>query len=61
MEEAGDARGYAKLEKSRRRNDYHCTNCFTNISPPIDSYNAVYLSFVLGGAGFLLPYNRYQP
>lgn len=31
---------------------------FSNLSPPVDTYNAIYLSFVLGGAGFLLPYNR---
>lgn len=58
MEETtNDAHGYEKLGKQRRANDFH-NNGFTNISPPIDSYNAVYLSFVLGGAGFLLPYNR---
>lgn len=60
MEETNDAHGYSKLGKARRRNDCHNSNGFTNISPPIDSYNAVYLSFVLGGAGFLLPYNRYR-
>ncbi|CAH1372668.1 equilibrative nucleoside transporter 4 isoform X1 [Tenebrio molitor] len=59
MEESNDAHGYAKLGKSRRRNDFHNSNGFTNISPPTDSYNAVYLSFVLGGAGFLLPYNSF--
>lgn len=58
MDETSDSHGYAKLGKSRRGNDYLTSNGFTNISPPIDSYNAVYLSFVLGGAGFLLPYNR---
>ncbi|XP_044269593.1 equilibrative nucleoside transporter 4 [Tribolium madens] len=59
MEESSDAHGYSKLGKSRRRNDFHNSNGFANISPPIDSYNAVYLSFVLGGAGFLLPYNSF--
>lgn len=60
-EEANDARGYAKLGKSRRDNsDYHTRAAFTNLSPPLDAYNAVYLAFVLGGAGFLLPYNRYD-
>ncbi|KAJ8961036.1 hypothetical protein NQ317_001896 [Molorchus minor] len=57
-EESNDAHGYAKLGRSRRDNsDYHTRGVFTNLSPPIDAYNAVYLAFVLGGAGFLLPYN----
>lgn len=61
-EELNDhARGYAKLGKKRREeSEYHTRGAFTNLSPPLDAYNAVYLAFVLGGAGFLLPYNRYS-
>lgn len=60
MEESSDAHGYSKLGKaSRRDNDIHVRNGFSNLLPPIDAYNVVYLSFVLGGAGFLFPYNRY--
>lgn len=58
MEESNDAHGYSKLGKTHRANDYHNRGTFANLSPPIDAYNAVYLAFVLGGAGFLLPYNR---
>ncbi|XP_018577817.1 equilibrative nucleoside transporter 4 [Anoplophora glabripennis] len=59
-EEGNDAHGYAKLGRSRRdTNDYHTRGAFINFSPPIDAYNAVYLAFVLGGAGFLLPYNSF--
>ncbi|KAG5885213.1 hypothetical protein JTB14_012236 [Gonioctena quinquepunctata] len=58
-EETNDGHGYAKLGKSRRENDYHTRAAFTNLSPPLDAYNAVYLAFVLGGAGFLLPYNSF--
>lgn len=60
-EQNDSARGYAKLGKIRRDDsEYHTTGVFTNLSPPLDAYNAVYLAFVLGGAGFLLPYNRYK-
>lgn len=61
MEEANDAHGYSKLGKTRRDNDYHVRNGLANLIPPADLYNVVYLSFVLGGAGFLFPYNRYVP
>nr|CAI5827488.1 unnamed protein product [Callosobruchus analis] len=59
-----DARGYAKLGKPRRDTpDYHHhqanRGAFANLSPPLDAYNAIYLAFVLGGAGFLLPYNSF--
>lgn len=60
MEETSDAHGYSKLGKSSRRdNDISVRNGFSNLLPPADTYNVVYLSFVLGGAGFLFPYNRY--
>lgn len=60
MEEPSDAH-YSKLGKSStRENDVHIhdRNAFSNLSPPEDTYNVVFLSFVLGGAGFLFPYNR---
>ncbi|XP_022904129.1 equilibrative nucleoside transporter 4 [Onthophagus taurus] len=62
MEQNGnDAAGYSKLGKCKRENDFHVKNGFTsmNLSPPTDTYNMVYLSFVLGGAGFLFPYNSF--
>lgn len=59
MEESSDAHGYAKLGKSsRREDDINARSGFSNLLPPADTYNVVYLSFVLGGAGFLFPYNR---
>lgn len=60
MEENTDSTtAYAKLGKRRKReSDFNGRNGFTNLSPPTDAYNVVYLSFVLGGAGFLFPYNR---
>lgn len=59
--EENDASGYSKLGKKKRESDFHARNGFSNnlnLSPPADVYNLVYLSFVLGGAGFLFPYNR---
>lgn len=58
--EDNDASGYSKLGKNKRGSDFHGRNGFANLnlSPPADVYNLVYLSFVLGGAGFLFPYNR---
>lgn len=59
MEENNDAHGYLKLGKSRKRNDFNLTHEFSNLPPPVDKFNFVYLSFILAGIGFLLPYNRY--
>lgn len=62
MEEATvDSGRYAQLKTRKRDDSFHIRNGFTNLSPPIDTYNTVYLSFILGGAGFLFPYNRYVP
>lgn len=58
MEENNDAHGYLKLGKSRPANDFHMTNGFSNLPPPVDKFNFVYFSFILAGIGFLLPYNR---
>ncbi|GJQ84212.1 putative nucleoside transmembrane transporter [Trypoxylus dichotomus] len=56
-----DASGYSKLGKNKRDSDFHLRIGFSNVnlSPPTDVYNLVYLSFVLGGAGFLFPYNSF--
>lgn len=35
------------------------SNGFNHLSPPIDKYNGIYLSLVLAGVGFLLPYNSF--
>jgi len=50
--------GYIQLGKPRTTNDFRFTKGFNHISPPIDKYNGIYLSLVLAGIGFLLPYNR---
>ena len=53
------SRGYACLGRvecsgeARFRTSNH-------LSPPTDKYNKIYLSLVLSGVGFLLPYNRYK-
>jgi len=58
-----DAHGYSKLVgRARKRQSDGFSNAraaYGNISPPVDSFNVIYLSFVLGGMGFLLPYNRF--
>lgn len=64
MEEANFGQGYAKLSRNRKSrgrksSEMHTHNPINNMIPPVDSYNAVYLSFILGGAGFLLPYNSF--
>lgn len=50
--------GYIQLGKSRTANDFRFTKGFNHISPPVDKYNGIYLSLVMAGIGFLLPYNR---
>ncbi|GLV40804.1 Equilibrative nucleoside transporter 3 [Carabus blaptoides fortunei] len=59
MEENNDAHGYLKLGKTRPTNDFHMTNGFSNLPPPVDKFNFVYFSFILAGIGFLLPYNSF--
>ncbi|CAG9770893.1 unnamed protein product [Ceutorhynchus assimilis] len=58
-----DAHGYAKLvgRPRKRQSDGFSSSraAYGNISPPVDSFNVIYLSFVLGGMGFLLPYNSF--
>ncbi|XP_065204229.1 equilibrative nucleoside transporter 4 isoform X2 [Planococcus citri] len=51
--------GYIQLGKSRTANDFRFTKGFNHISPPVDKYNGIYLSLVLAGIGFLLPYNSF--
>lgn len=54
------SRGYVQLGKARRMNEFKFNeNGFARLSPPVDKYNLIYLSLILAGAGFLLPYNRY--
>lgn len=59
-----EAQGYSKLvgRPRKRQSDGFSSSraAYGNISPPVDSFNVIYLSFVLGGMGFLLPYNRYE-
>ena len=53
------SRGYVQLGKARRLNELTCNhNRIARISPPVDKLNLIYLSLILAGAGFLLPYNR---
>ncbi|XKL69649.1 hypothetical protein PGB90_007418 [Kerria lacca] len=51
--------GYIQLGKSKTAHDFQFTKGFNHISPPIDKYNGIYLSLVLAGIGFLLPYNSF--
>lgn len=52
------SRGYVQLGKARGINDFNFSKGFKHLSPPIDNYNCIYLALMLGGVGFLLPYNR---
>ncbi|XP_054288139.1 equilibrative nucleoside transporter 4-like [Macrosteles quadrilineatus] len=53
------SRGYIQLGKARGANDFRFTNGFSHLSPPVDKFNGIYLSLVLAGVGFLLPYNSF--
>ncbi|OXU25295.1 hypothetical protein TSAR_006457 [Trichomalopsis sarcophagae] len=54
------SRGYVQLGKARRMNEFKFNeNGFARLSPPVDKYNLIYLSLILAGAGFLLPYNSF--
>ncbi|XP_039284355.1 equilibrative nucleoside transporter 4 [Nilaparvata lugens] len=52
------SRGYIQLGKGRG-NDFRFSKEFRHLSPPVDKFNAIYLSLVLAGVGFLLPYNSF--
>lgn len=52
------SRGYVQLGKARGMNEFKFSKGFTNLSPPVDKCNLIYMSLILGGIGFLLPYNR---
>lgn len=52
------SRGYVQLGKARGMNEFKFSNGFTHLSPPVDKYNFIYMALILGGIGFLLPYNR---
>ncbi|CAK9827742.1 Equilibrative nucleoside transporter 4 [Anthophora retusa] len=49
------SRGYVQLGKARGMNEFKSTL----FSPPVDKYNFVYIALILGGIGFLLPYNSF--
>ncbi|XP_011499005.1 PREDICTED: equilibrative nucleoside transporter 4 [Ceratosolen solmsi marchali] len=54
------SRGYVQLGKARRLNEMKLgENGFARMSPPVDKWNLIYLSLMLAGAGFLLPYNSF--
>lgn len=52
------SRGYIQLGKGRG-NDFRFSKEFRHLSPPVDKFNTIYLSMVLAGVGFLLPYNSF--
>ncbi|XP_032664647.1 equilibrative nucleoside transporter 4 [Odontomachus brunneus] len=53
------SRGYVQLGKARGVNDFNFSKGFKHLSPPVDNYNCIYLALMLGGVGFLLPYNSF--
>lgn len=53
------SRGYIALGKAHTSNDFRFTNGYSHLSPPVDKYNVIYMSFLLAGVGFLLPYNSF--
>lgn len=53
------SRGYVQLGKARGMNEFKLSNGFTHLSPPVDKCNFIYLALILGGIGFLLPYNSF--
>ncbi|XP_071859128.1 equilibrative nucleoside transporter 3 isoform X1 [Bombus fervidus] len=53
------SRGYVQLGKARGMNEFKFSNGFTHLSPPVDKCNFIYFALILGGIGFLLPYNSF--
>ncbi|KAL2714416.1 equilibrative nucleoside transporter 4 [Vespula squamosa] len=53
------SRGYVQLGKARGMNEFKSSDGFTHLSPPVDKFNCIYLALILGGIGFLLPYNSF--
>ncbi|KAJ8687898.1 hypothetical protein QAD02_023693 [Eretmocerus hayati] len=53
------SRGYVQLGKPQRLNELANVNNVARIAPPVDRWNLIYLSLVLAGIGFLLPYNSF--
>jgi hypothetical protein len=51
------SRGYVQLARGRRRRPSRHRN-IDGLTPPEDTYHAIYGAFLLAGVGFLLPYNR---
>ncbi|CAG9833943.1 unnamed protein product [Diabrotica balteata] len=58
-EENSDGPVYEKLGKNRRDDAFTRAEVLNELSPPVDKYNLIYLSFMSGGIGFLLPYNSF--
>ncbi|KAL6267218.1 hypothetical protein P5V15_000294 [Pogonomyrmex californicus] len=53
------SRGYVQLGKARGMNEFKFSNGFKHLSPPVDKYNFIYAALIIGGIGFLLPYNSF--
>ncbi|XP_029155008.1 equilibrative nucleoside transporter 4-like [Nylanderia fulva] len=53
------SRGYVQLGKARRMNEFKFSNGLKHLSPPVDKNNFIYSSLIIGGMGFLLPYNSF--
>ena len=55
------SRGYVQLGRCRRMNELKLSDSVLThrVAPPSDTWNLVYLSLVLAGIGFLLPYNSF--
>ncbi|EFN82396.1 equilibrative nucleoside transporter 4 [Harpegnathos saltator] len=53
------SRGYVQLGKARGVNDFNFSKGFKHLSPPVDTNNCIYMALILGGVGFLLPYNSF--
>ncbi|XP_066603367.1 equilibrative nucleoside transporter 4 isoform X2 [Prorops nasuta] len=53
------SRGYVQLGKARGMNEFKFSNGLAHLSPPVDKFNFIYLALILGGIGFLLPYNSF--
>ncbi|XP_076172612.1 equilibrative nucleoside transporter 3 [Ptiloglossa arizonensis] len=53
------SQGYVQLGKARGMNEFKFSNGFTHLSPPVDRHDFIYFTLILGGIGFLLPYNSF--
>ncbi|XP_011310979.1 equilibrative nucleoside transporter 4 [Fopius arisanus] len=53
------SRGYVQLGKARGMNEFKFNNGLNHLTPPVDRCGLIYLSLILAGVGFLLPYNSF--